>query len=273
MHRVYVDLARAWLPCGVGVGLKTDLFEEGITSHHLLPELGPGSIGLDCSLAVVRAARARLAREKRHHRLVVGDLRQMPLRSGSVSHVLSGSSLDHFAARADLDAGLAELARVLAPGGVVLLTLDNPHNPLVWLRNQLPFSWLHCLGLVPYFVGVTYGADDARARLEDLGLRVTEITAVAHAPRAPAIWVSRIADKLGTAAVSRWLGRLLVRCERLQRWPTRYRTGYYVALRARKPGADDERAGALTHHESGGYAGAPAICEVGGPLGVRAVSR
>ena len=274
MQSVYSDLARAWLPRGAGVGLKTDLFEEATTSHHLLPELGPGSIGLDCSPAVVRAARARLRREEHHHRLVVGDLRQVPLRSGSVQRVLAGSSLDHFAARADLDAGLAELARVLAPGGVLLLTLDNPRNPLVWLRNHLPFSWLHRVGLVPYFVGVTYGPHDARARLEGLGLSVTEVTAVAHAPRAPAIWVARIAERIGATAVSRWLSGLLWRFEALQRWPTRYRTGYYVAVRARKPGDDEGDAGASCPATSrAARLAPPSSSEAGGPHGVPAVSR
>jgi SAM-dependent methyltransferase len=165
---------------------------------------------------------------------VVGDLRQIPLRSGCVSRVLAGSSLDHFPDRADIATGLAELARTLAPGGVMVLTLDNPHNPIVWLRNHLPFAWLNWLGLVPYYVGKTYGRREARERLEALGFSVTELTAVAHAPRAPAIWLAALAGRPRGRWMAAGLERVLWSFEALGRWPTRYRSGYYLALRAVK---------------------------------------
>jgi SAM-dependent methyltransferase/GNAT superfamily N-acetyltransferase len=236
MRRVYASLVARWLPpVSGGLGLKTDLFEEAVSSHHLLSTLGPGSVGLDYSPAVVRAARKRLATGGGRHRFVVGDLRRIPLRTASMARILAGSSLDHFAKRGDLAEGLAELARVLAPGGMAILTFDNPENPLVWVRNHLPFSWLHRIGLVPYYVGHTYGRREARIRLEALGLTVTEVAAVAHAPRAPAIWLAAIGDRLGRPALSVGIGNLLWRFESLARWPTRFWTGYYVALAARKP--------------------------------------
>jgi SAM-dependent methyltransferase/GNAT superfamily N-acetyltransferase len=237
MRRVYADLIVRWLPppSPDHLGLKTDLFEEAVSRHHVLGALGAGSVGLDYSPAVARSARRRLAAEGGRHRFVVGDLRQIPLRSDSVMRILAGSSLDHFATRGDLDAGLAELARVLAPGGTVIVTLDNPQNPLVWLRNHLPFAWLHRIKLVPYYVGHTYGRREARARLEALGLTVRDVTAVAHAPRAPAIWVAALVDRCGRPALAVRFGRWLWRFEWLARWPTRYWTGYYVALAAQKP--------------------------------------
>jgi SAM-dependent methyltransferase/RimJ/RimL family protein N-acetyltransferase len=240
MCRVYADLIARWLPPpNGGIGLKTDLFEEAITSHQLLSELGSGSVGLDCSLAIVAAARARLNASGVRHRFVVGDLRQVPLRSGCIGRVLAGSSLDHFADRGDIATGLAELARTLAPGGVLVLTLDNPHNPIVWLRNHLPFGWLNRLGLVPYYVGKTYRRREARERLEALGFRVTELTAVAHAPRAPAIWLASVAARPRGQWMAARLERLFWSFEVLGRWPTRYWSGYYLALRAekRKPSA------------------------------------
>jgi SAM-dependent methyltransferase len=172
------------------------------------------------------------------YRFVVGDLRQIPLRAGSVARILAGSSLDHFARQGDLDTGLAEIARILAPGGVVVITLDNPRNPLVWLRNHLPYAWLHRIGLVPYYVGHTYGPRQARARIEALGLRVTEVTAVAHVPRAPAIWLAAAAGRLARPERAAGLARTFARFESLESWPTRYWTGYYVALAARKPAPD-----------------------------------
>jgi len=237
MRGVYAGLLGRWLSPAArgGPGLKTDLFEEAVSPQHVLPVLGAGSLGLDYSMAVVRAARVRLGAG---YRFVVGDLRQIPLRASSVARILAGSSLDHFARQGDLDSGLAEIARILAPGGVVVITLDNPRNPLVWLRNHLPYAWLHRIGLVPYYVGHTYGPRQARARIEALGLRVTEVTAVAHVPRAPAIWLAAAAGRLARPERAAGLARTFARFESLESWPTRYWTGYYVALAARKPAPD-----------------------------------
>ena len=68
MQAVYRDLIQRWLVSAApgaaatsGVTLKTDLFEEAVTPHHLFDALGPLGIGIDVSTAVVRAASRRLA--------------------------------------------------------------------------------------------------------------------------------------------------------------------------------------------------------------------
>ena len=237
MRQVYADLVSRWFAApDAGRALKTDLFEEAISDHDVLSALGPGSVGVDVSPAIAAAARQRLGAGRSRHRFVVGDLRAIPLRSGSMARVLAGSSLDHFADKADIGKSLAELARLLMPGGVLILTLDNPHNPVVWLRNHLPFGPLKRLGLVPYYVGATYGRAEARAWLEAVGFDVTDVTAVAHAPRAPAIWLAGLVGRRRGGAVADWLERFLWGFERLGRWATRNQTGYYLALRARKRG-------------------------------------
>jgi SAM-dependent methyltransferase len=230
MQHVYAQLVAAWMPASVPA-LKTDLFEEAVTPYHVLGELGPGSIGIDCSPGIVQQARKRLGDT---YHLVVGDLRDIPLRTGSVSRILAGSSLDHFSDKRDIAVALAELARVLKPGGMLVVTFDNPHNPVVWLRNHLPFALLHRVGIVPYYVGPTYGRAEAERTLNGLGLQVTATTVVAHAPRAPAIWLAMLAGRLPHPGFGRLVEALLGRFEVLERLPTRYRTGYYLALRAEK---------------------------------------
>jgi SAM-dependent methyltransferase len=235
MRRVYVRLVHEWLPpVDAGRGLKTDLFEEAVSAHHLLSALGPASVGLDVSPAVVAAARERLRDDPGGWLFVAGDLRQLPLRSGTITRILCGSSLDHFREPEDIARSLAELARVLAAKGVLVVTFDNPENPVIWLRNRLPFAWLRRLGLVPYYIGGTYSRSAARRCLESLGLEVTNVTAVAQVPRAPAIWVVALVERLGWTVLRRPLERILDYFEMLERSPLRYRTGYYVALRARK---------------------------------------
>lgn len=240
MQRVYRRLLMDWLPAAAsGVGLKTDLFEEAVSSHYLVSDLGPGSVGVDCSPAIVQAARRRLRAHNRQPLLVVGDLRQLPLKAGTIKHILAGSSLDHFPNKSDIAKGLLELERVLAPGGTLVVTFDNPHNPVVRLRNFLPFVWLNRLGLVPYYVGATYTRTEAREQLKAAGFTVTDETVVAHAPRAPAIWLVMLAERIGWRSLSSIIARFLDRFESLEHWPTRYQTGYYLALRAEKRGGAD----------------------------------
>ncbi|MFQ5912204.1 MAG: class I SAM-dependent methyltransferase [Nitrospinota bacterium] len=235
MQRVYKRLLLDWSPSDKhGRGLKTDLFEEALSPHHLLPDLGPGSVGVDCSFAVVRAAKERLSKRSTQYLLMVGDLRQIPLQSEAVEFVVSGSSLDHFPDKAEIATSLAELARVLAPGGTLVITFDNPQNPVVWLRNHLPVVWLNRLGLVPYYVGATYNRVEARQQLEALGLVVTHVTSVVHAPRILAIWLGALAERLGWASLKTLMAGIFDGFENLGRWPTRLRTGYYLALRAEK---------------------------------------
>jgi SAM-dependent methyltransferase len=235
MRDVYVELMRRWLRSSrSGPGLKTDLFEEAVTDHELMSELGSGSIGLDCSRAIAAMASARL-RPHARTLCVVGDVRHIPLRAGAVARILAGSSLDHFSDERDIAVSLRELARVLAPGGTLVLTLDNPHNPLVWVRNHLPIAWLNRLRLVPYYVGATYGLAEGRRQLEAVGLVVTDVAAIAHAPRAPAIAIAALTGRLRSRRFAAWLLRGLRTFEMLGRWPSRYRTGYYLAFRADKP--------------------------------------
>lgn len=233
MQGVYRRLIVNWLPdADRGQRLKTDLFEEALSDESILPELGKNSLGLDSSQKVARAARRRLTKHNKGNAVLVCDLRNLSLRSSSVSAILSGSSLDHFLTKEELSASLQELNRILIPGGTLVLTLDNPSNPVVWLRNRLPFSWLNRLGLVPYYVGETCAVTEARERLEASGFTVTHCSAVAHAPRLLAIWAGRFAERFWNSNQLEWFERLLERAETLEAWPTRYQTGYYIAMRA-----------------------------------------
>ena len=87
---------------------------------------------------------------------------------------------------------------------------------------------------MPYFVGATCGPRRLRRELRDVGFSPEQLTANLHCPRAPAILLARWLDGHGEGRRRRYL-ELMVGMERLERWPTRYLTGYYVAVRAKKP--------------------------------------
>jgi SAM-dependent methyltransferase len=220
--RAYSDevnrrLLERWLPRECGRVLKTDVFDEAVAEGltAFLATRAERVTAVDASAETVAAARRR--RPELAAR--VADVRALPFEAGNFDAVVSTSTLDHFPSRADLETALGELHRVLAPGGVAIVTLDNPWNPLVALRNALPFR---PLALVPYYVGATLGPRGLRAALERAGFVVEELAAVMHAPRL-------------AARVVRPPLRLLLAAERLERWPTRFVTGQFVAARARRP--------------------------------------
>lgn len=93
------------LDAGCGPGHWTDV----------LSRRGP-VLGLDASPALLASAREQFPRVP----FVQGDLAALPLESGSVGGVLAWFSLIH-ARPEELDAQLAELGRVLVPGGSLLL--------------------------------------------------------------------------------------------------------------------------------------------------------
>jgi SAM-dependent methyltransferase len=183
--------------------------------------------GVDVAGAVVvdaRSGRAGLA-------VTQADVRQLPYRDASFELVVSNSTLDHFEARADIAAALRELSRVTAPGGSLVISLDNLANPIIALRSLLPFGLLRALGLVPYYVGATTTRRGLVDLLEQAGFRVHATAWVMHVPRVAAVAICARADRRRNVAPARLLRRLSA-WERLGAWPTASWTGHYVAALA-----------------------------------------
>lgn len=228
LYREFLD---GWLPAGDwGRLLKTDLFDEAVGEglYGALAARAHGVVGVD--LSVETGSRARC----RHPGLLAAgaDVRQLPFAPGSFDAVFSNSTLDHFDSREEIVDSLREIGRVLRPGGTLVLTLDNLGNPVVALRQALPFGLLNALGLVPYRVGATHGPAGLRRALEQSGFSVARLGAVLHCPRAPAVAAARVLGAVGSRRLQEGLLRVLGGFERLARWPTRYATGYFLAARA-----------------------------------------
>jgi SAM-dependent methyltransferase len=228
---VHTRLCERWLP-PVGRILKTDLFDEA-AGEGLGPWLAARTgraVGIDVSRRMLEGADgAHLAR-------VGADVRRLPFASASFDAVLSNSTLDHFDALPEIGSALAELTRVLRPGGELLLTLDNLANPAVALRNALPAGLLLALRVIPYRMGACCGPARLRALVEAAGLEVLELGTLMHAPRLPAVALAGVVDRLGSRAAARALLRGLQAWERLGGWPTRFLTGYFLVVRARRRG-------------------------------------
>ena len=223
-------LAR-WLPADrVGRLLKTDTFDEAGRDglYPLMASRAERVVGLDISLRTLRAGRASHS----GLRATAGDVRRLPFADGAFDVVVSNSTLDHFGSLDELIAGLEEIHRVLRDGGQLLLTLDNLANPIVALRNALPYPVVHRAGIVPYYVGASCGPRRLRRVLSDLGYDVAEITAILHSPRVLAVALGEALDRHAGPETQRRFSGWLLAFERLARWPTRFLTGHFVAVRA-----------------------------------------
>ncbi len=227
-------LVEAWIPAsGEGHLLKTDGFDEAVAegvSEALRGRCARFTV-IDLAPETLRRAAPRL----HSGRPTAADVRALPFPDASFDTVLSLSTLDHFATREELIGSLCELRRVSAPGATLVLTLDNPQNPMLSLRGALPYAWLNRIGVVPYYVGVNLSPTALRGAIESAGFVVEEVRAMLHVPRVLAIPLSRVVQRFASdRGRARWL-RWLAAFESLERLPTRFVTGHFVAVRARVP--------------------------------------
>lgn len=232
------ELLRRWLPAKpVDALLKTDLFDEAVAEgvYPVLFSRARRIVGIDVAESIAAAAGERYPSLE----AVVADVTALPFASECFDVVVSISTLDHFDRFDAVEAALAEIHRTLKPGGQLILTMDNRANPVVALRNALPYGMLHRVGLVPYYVGVTCGPRRLRAAATRAGLAPVEMESILHVPRAMGVGLARAVERRGNPGAEARFLRTAGRCEPLRRLPTRYLTGYYIAVLAVKPRAGD----------------------------------
>lgn len=230
---VNARLLDRWLPAKpLSRLLKTDLFDEAVSEgvFPLLATRASTVSGIDISFKVASSSAAKYPAL---HALQA-DVRRLPFEDGSFDAVVSLSTLDHFDSDSAVSEALTEIHRVLAPGGLMILTLDNLTNPVVALRNALPFRLLNRAGLVPYPVGNSFGSFSAARLVRDAGFELTKAGTIMHAPRVAAIpvveWMSA---RLGATARNA-ITHGLMAFERLAAIPTAALTGHFIAIRALK---------------------------------------
>jgi SAM-dependent methyltransferase len=237
MKWVYKNLIERW---GKGsncrLALKTDLYDEAVSTHNLIPLLKDKceyTIGMDISFEVAGQAKQQIGEELSGScKIVVSDTRNLAFKTSTFDKILSNSTLDHFTHKKEIIESLKELCRILRPGGTLIITLDNPWNPVVFLRNFLPYRFLKMLGVIPFYMGITLSRPELVSILESNGFRILDSTAIVHCPRILAIWIGKIVGMVGSEKTRIYFHRLLRKFELLEDFPLRYFTGYYVAVKA-----------------------------------------
>ena len=145
--------------CG-NQGLISDL---GCGPGHIasyIRRFNPGVFGLDFSLGTLIQARGR------HPEIVFiqGDMLALPLAPGKLGGIVAFYSIIHFAS-GQVDRSLAEMKRVLRPGGHLLLGF-HVGTGTVHVEEEL--------GVAVDLEATFFTSDDLVSRLERMGLTIAE---------------------------------------------------------------------------------------------------
>ena len=130
--------------------------------------------------------------------------------------------------------GLKELYRLLKKNGVLVITIDNPTNPIILIRNILPHRLMQLFGFIPFKMGVTLSKYELTKYLESVGFSVQESTAIVHSPRIIALRIGQVLYKIGNKKLITFFLNFLKIFENLQKLPLRYFTGHFIAVKAVK---------------------------------------
>lgn len=158
--------------------LKTDLWDEAKNTRILAwaSRQGARAYGVDIAMPTVIQAREAFRREAAVLCGAVADVRSLPFRSESFDAIYSMGTIEHFD---ETEGAIAEIARVLKPGGSAIVGVPNRHDP--FLRPLLATA-LQAVGLYAYGYEKSYSRRSLRAMLERAGLAVVAEPAILFIP-------------------------------------------------------------------------------------------
>lgn len=233
----YLNLIERWSNLSSSkVILKTDLFAEAVCTHRAFSkEISRADncvVGIDISSEIVHKARTTEIQCSSNSllRYAICDVRRLPFATNSFDLIISDSTLDHFRKKNDIITALYELSRVLKPGGVLIITMDNKTNFFEpFFRLWIFFK------LAPFYSGYTYSIKELKEALVKAGLNVTDNTSIIHNPRYFTRMIITLLRKVMPATVDSHIRRHLLFLDSLEYRKTKYLTAQLIAARAIKP--------------------------------------
>lgn len=165
--------------------LKSDLWNE-VNNTRILEwagKKGARVCGIDISDYLVSEAGKNLEKQGIKTDFRCCDIRKIKFPDNSFDFVYSMGTIEHMP---DHDKAVAELARVLKPGGTAIIGVPNRHDPflrpvMVWL--------LDVFGKYPYSPEKSFSMQELKKEIEKTGLKVKDTTGILFMPG-----VLRIAD-------------------------------------------------------------------------------
>jgi SAM-dependent methyltransferase len=158
--------------------LKTDLWDEAKNTRILAwaSRHGAKPYGIDISRPTVVQAATAFSQGCRPLHGAVGDVRDLPFRDRSFDAIYSMGTIEHFDAT---EQAVAEMARVLKPGGRAIIGVPNRHDPFL---RPLFVTVLQALGLYGYGYEKSYSRRGLRVMLERSGFHIVAETAILFIP-------------------------------------------------------------------------------------------
>jgi SAM-dependent methyltransferase len=156
--------------------LKTDLWDEARNTRILawIAAQDARVFGIDISPPIAHAARAELGRDVL--RAAIADVRQLPYADGCFDAIYSMGTVEHFAETQD---ALAEIRRVLRPGGRAIIGVPNRHDPFL---RPLLVTILDAFGWYGYGLEKSYSRRRLREMLAQAGFEVIDETGILFMP-------------------------------------------------------------------------------------------
>lgn len=133
--------------------------------------------GVDISERILETARRAVERAGLNAELARANLESLPFEDGEFDLVLSTQVIEHLL---DPTRGVAELARVLGPGGVLVLSTDHSRNLVTKALNAPRSAVVGLLRLRGrrlrvHFPHAAFSMDELRELVEAAGLEIEEL--------------------------------------------------------------------------------------------------
>jgi ubiquinone/menaquinone biosynthesis C-methylase UbiE len=154
--------------------LKTDSFEESFGSDGILQfflDMSAKTISLDISPKILNFSKQRL--KNRDFSAVATNICEMPFKETAVSLIFSSSTYGYLK---NIKRGLKEAYRILKPGGILLISLNNRSNILFRILTKI----YHSLGFIPFPVSSFYFQKEVKKLLEEVGFTVISQEPIVH---------------------------------------------------------------------------------------------
>jgi len=213
--------------------LKTDLYEEALEPDHLLFNLAKknGKVwGIDISPRLAKMARQRARQRRAHLNLCVSDVRRLAFKDNKFNLIISTSTLDHFP---EIDVALRELYRVLKPKGLIILTLHNTTNLLVYLMYKL----MKAFRKYPFgYAEGTYSLWKTKQLMTSMGFDIENSTAIIHVPPLLPTIINEIYRRGNSTIPAKICQKIIELSEAIGKSNSflKYLTGYCVAVKGTK---------------------------------------
>jgi SAM-dependent methyltransferase len=222
-------LCEAFFPDLRGKSLfKTDLWDEAKNTEILrwATTQGARPFGIDIAFATAREA-CQLDWPRRPG-FALADVRQLPFDENSFDLIYSMGTIEHFP---DYPVAVAELFRVLKPGGTAIIGVPNKLDPFL---RPVMVSLMNSLGLYGYGMEKSFTPAELRTLLEMAGFEVTGLSGILFMPG----WLRMVDLYLHTRQPRlSWLTSWAVQgCAwSYRRISSLRRHGYLIAMQTTKP--------------------------------------